>query len=350
MFGLTHFQTLYFKFKVIRILNRFKGNSKLSLNINTEKKKCFIFLAADYGNLGDVAITYAQKKFLQENYPDYEVVEIPIAQTLHLMDKVKRIATKDDIITTIGGGNMGDMYGDIELLRLMVVDLFRDHRIICFPQTIDYSESEEAEYLMRLSCKIYSQATNVTMCARENISYKTMIELYPTIKVLLTPDIVMGLDTNIKECRDNIVTLCLRKDKEKKDNSLYVEKLMSEIDNFHLSVQMYDTHIGGARYTEEQKYFELDKILKQFSKSKIVITDRLHGMIFAYITGTPAVVLPNSNFKVRACYEWIKNCGHIKFYDEIEEGGIMNMIMRCNTSFLAHRHQSLIQSKLKSII
>lgn len=31
--------------------------------------RVFIFLAADYGNLGDVAITLAQKKILQLNIP-----------------------------------------------------------------------------------------------------------------------------------------------------------------------------------------------------------------------------------------------------------------------------------------
>ena len=29
-------------------------------------KKCLCFLAADYGNIGDIAITYAQKKFFEE--------------------------------------------------------------------------------------------------------------------------------------------------------------------------------------------------------------------------------------------------------------------------------------------
>ena len=45
------------------------------------KKNIFIFLGADYGNLGDVAITYAQTKYLKEHFQDYNVVEIPISQT-----------------------------------------------------------------------------------------------------------------------------------------------------------------------------------------------------------------------------------------------------------------------------
>ena len=44
-------------------------------------KNIFIFLSADYGNLGDIAITFAQKKFLMDYFPDYNLFEIPISYT-----------------------------------------------------------------------------------------------------------------------------------------------------------------------------------------------------------------------------------------------------------------------------
>ena len=50
-------------------------------NIDNKNKKIFIFLAADYGNLGDVAITYAQKMYLQNLFPKYQVIEIPLKET-----------------------------------------------------------------------------------------------------------------------------------------------------------------------------------------------------------------------------------------------------------------------------
>lgn len=59
----------------------------------------------------------------------------------------------------------------------------------------------------------------------------------------------------------------------------------------------------------------MEQLWKSFSESRLIITDRLHGMIFAYITKTPAIVLPNSNFKITGCYEWIKECGYIKMVD-----------------------------------
>lgn len=53
---MNNIRQLYLKFNIYA---RLKGaNFKLPKN----KPRCLIFLAADYGNLGDVAITYAQKK------------------------------------------------------------------------------------------------------------------------------------------------------------------------------------------------------------------------------------------------------------------------------------------------
>ena len=36
-------------------------------------------------------------------------------------------------------------------------------------------------------------------------------------------------------------------------------------------------------------------------------------MIFAYITGTPCYVFDNLSHKVSGVYEWIKDCGYIKY-------------------------------------
>ncbi len=310
-----------------------------------DRPKCFIFLAADYGNLGDVAITYAQKRFLQENFPGYEVVEVPAAATLKYINSIRKQISPEDIVTVVGGGNMGDMYGDIELLRLMVVKKFRNNRIILFPQTIDYSASSEAMWLKKLSRRIYGSSGNLTMCAREKVSYDTMCRLYPGVDVRLSPDIVMGRDESQGCGRQNVATFCLREDMEKADNEEAVSQLREQCKIKGLQIEYYDTHIGGNRYTEDEKYFELRKIWHQFSRSKLVITDRLHGMIFAYITRTPAIVLPNSNFKVAGCYEWIKDCGYIKFFGE------GNVDLRSfPDNVVAKDIKSRITGKLKNIL
>lgn len=299
---------LYWKFQLYSLLKA------TSFEKTGTSPRCYIFLAADYGNLGDVAITYAQKQYLKNLYTDHEIVEVPAGRTLSYIRSIAKSITPKDIVTVVGGGNMGDMYGDIEILRLMVVDTFKKNKVILFPQTIDYSDTAEAKWLLNKSCKVYSTHPYLVMMARERVSYEKMKEWYPNVNVILTPDIVMTLNERKEsQHRDDVVTLCLREDKEKADNRAQVEKLLAQLSESNAEVEKYDTHIGGDRYSEQEKYQELEKIWNQFRRSRLVITDRLHGMIFAYITGTPVIVLPNSNFKVKGCFEWIKDCGYIFF-------------------------------------
>lgn len=302
---MNNFCKLYWKF---RIFIQLKGKK---FPLPDARPRCLIFLAADYGNLGDVAITFAQKKFLQKHFPGHDVIEIPAAQTLASIRSIKRQIKANDIITVVGGGNMGDMYGDIELLRLLVVKSFPNNRIILFPQTINYSTGANAEWLKRLSQKIYTRHTRLTMTAREEVSYNTMKQLYPRTDVRFTPDIVMGLnERSLSTNRKDIVTFCLRNDRERANNDTDIATIKNLCHEYGLKIEIHDTHIGGDRFTETEKYDALKKLWSQFGRSRLVVTDRLHGMIFAYITGTPALVLPNNNFKITACHHWLKKvCG-----------------------------------------
>lgn len=56
---------------------------------------------------------------------------------------------------------------------------------------------------------------------------------------------------------------------------------------------------------------------KDFQKSKLVITDRLHGMVFCAISGTPCIAFSNYNHKVKGTYDWIKDLDYIKYVDNI---------------------------------
>ena len=59
--------------------------------------------------------------------------------------------------------------------------------------------------------------------------------------------------------------------------------------------------------------------IQEFLGSKLVITDRLHGMIFAAITETPCIALSNYNHKVIGTYDWISYLPYISFADSIDD-------------------------------
>lgn len=277
-------------------------------------QRVYVFLAADYGNLGDVAISYAQSEFLKARFPDAEIVEIPISKTLSGIKAVRKAIKCDDIITMVGGGNMGDMYDDIEFLRELVVVSFRRNKIISFPQTIDFSTTKFGRRRLRFARFVYASHKHITLFARESVSYKIMKDAFPTVDVKIGPDIVMTLDCRNHALERNGVLLCMRDDKEKKDVDII--SVRNYFEQAHKNIIEYDTHIGREKLSPNESLEELKKIWSAFSKSELVVTDRLHGMIFAFITGTPALVFPNANHKVRSCYEWIKDCGFINLISD----------------------------------
>lgn len=192
--------------------------------------------------------------------PDYKITEVYAANTLTLLPQIKKNIKPNDIITIVGGGNMGDMYGDIELLRLIIVNHFQKNKVILFPQTIFYSDSKEAKWLKNLSKNIYCSHNNLIMLAREMVSYNTMKALYPSVNIRLVPDIVMTLNQiNRTIKREQKVTYCLRQDNEQADHKLTLQKIRQQIANIGFQEEFYDTHIGSGRFTEEEKYNHLEK-------------------------------------------------------------------------------------------
>ena len=53
-------------------------------------RRIFVALAADYGNLGDLAITHAQVRYLKSRWPDAQVIELPISRTLPILKGLTR--------------------------------------------------------------------------------------------------------------------------------------------------------------------------------------------------------------------------------------------------------------------
>ena len=63
----------------------------------------------------------------------------------------------------------------------------------------------------------------------------------------------------------------------------------------------------------------LENKFNQLKEHKLVITDRLHGMIFAAITETPCIAFGNFNHKISESYKWLKNLKYIQYCDDIDD-------------------------------
>jgi pyruvyl transferase EpsI len=327
------------KTRILLFLEKFKSQNSFSFLKDNTAKKVFIFLAADYGNLGDVAITYAQTQFLKDSLQGYEVIDVPISKTLEGISMIKKTIKNSDIVTTVGGGNFGDLYDQIEFYRQLVVESFPNNKVVSFPQTMDFSNSEKGKKALLQAKKCYSKHKNMTFIAREQLSFDLMKEAFSSNNVILTPDIVMSLNKIEPEYERNGVVMCLRDDDEKLLTPNEKAKLLELVDNNFKVKSHYDTHINKSNLSIEERNDELGKIWTAFKKAELVITDRLHGMIFCYITKTPCLVFQNNNHKVKGSYQWIKDKSTIKLIDKFSENEINDFLK--NKDFAELKYQTL---------
>jgi pyruvyl transferase EpsI len=103
------------------------------------------------------------------------------------------------------------------------------------------------------------------------------------------------------------------------------EQLVNSIQKNYQKVSIKDTFVENVPLGFSHLNTEFENLLLDFSMSKLVITDRLHGMIFCVITGTPCIVLPNSNHKIRGTYhDWLSNLNYIKLVEDIKDLKLFN--------------------------
>ena len=157
------------------------------------------------------------------------------------------------------------------------------------------------------------------MIAREQTSFSLMKQHFPKATILLTPDIVLSLNKVEPKSERKGVVICMRKDSEKSLSQQQNDFIIETANNHFGEVTYYDTHIGRSNLSITERKDELYKIWNTFKKAELVITDRLHGMIFCYITNTPCLVFQNNNHKVRETYDWIKRVDYITLMTSFSE-------------------------------
>ncbi|PRR76503.1 polysaccharide pyruvyl transferase family protein [Clostridium thermopalmarium] len=288
-------------------------------------KKIIYCLVPAHGNLGDQAIAYATEKFLHDNFKEYEVLEFERDEIYKYGQAIKSILNKDDLIILHGGGNMGNLYIQEEEPRRFIINNFKNNKIISMTQTITFTDDNKGNIEKEKTIKSYNKNSNLTLLAREDKSYETMCKLFKNNKVIEVPDIVFYLEDlfEANQKRSYIMT-CLRKDKESyfKEKT---EKFLEEIKNTYKNVVESDTTVNRT-VNKNSREKELFKIWNDFKNAKVVITDRLHGMIFATITKTPCIVLRSLDHKVIESYKWVKNLNYIRFIEDLDIENIKMLI------------------------
>ena len=277
-------------------------------------KKLIIMGIPHHGNIGDNAIALAEEELIKKYFPQYKLYMMQEKYLDVCVNKAKKFIDEDDIILLHGGGNIGDTYERPEKGRREVIKTFPNNIIIIFPQTAYFSDTEKGKEELKISKEIYNAHKNLIIMAREEKSYQFMKKHFYNNKIYLTPDIVMTLNKSLNKDREGALLL-FRTDKEKTLENQNIEKIKEIAKNRFGKYIISDMNLGSGIVNIGGK----NNKFEQFQSTKIAITDRLHGMIFAAITETPCVVFGNFNHKILESYKWLKKLGYIQFCNNIEE-------------------------------
>lgn len=290
-------------------------------------KKIILFDGPTYGNVGDLAIAIAEKKFIKENLPQYEFIEVLDKEFNSKFDYMKNVISNNDIILLTGGGNLGDEYIGYEKRRRKVIKQFPNNKIIIMPQTIHFSDTEYGKKELEETKKVYDQHKYLTILAREKVSYDIIKKEFLNVNVILVPDIVMYLNETTNEKRDGVL-MVMRDDVEGILTEQDIEKIKAEISERFDKVMTTNTHVGDGKVNEYNREYIFEEKIKEFKKAQLVITDRLHGMIFSAITSTPCIAIGNYNHKIESSFDWLKDQKYIKFLKNVNEiESLINSLM-----------------------
>lgn len=282
-------------------------------------KAVFLVMTPEHGNLGDHAIAKAEIQLLEKNNIPY--IEITGAKIEQLKQQGFLGVMNGRPILVNGGGNLGTLWFNVEEAFRQIIQSNPDSQIICLPNTIYYEESEWGKKELEKSIEIYNAHPNLTLYAREKTSYSIMSAIYKNVKLI--PDMVLSLDYSDKAYERKGCLLCLRNDCERtllkeQEDIIYnqIQKLFGD------KIKKTDM-VVKYRISIDEREVELEKKLDEFLHAELVVTDRLHAMIFSVITGTPCIVVNSKSPKVMGCYEWIKSLEYIKFADEVSQISIL---------------------------
>lgn len=285
-------------------------------------KKVYLIGTPSHENLGDSAIVLAQKAFLEACGWDAErIIELSAEDYDRDWVRIQKWIPRNALIAQLGGGHLGSQWPYEENLHRQQVTAFPNNKNVIFPQTICYLPDEQGRAEEKASVAVYNGKENLTMVAREKKSYEIMKSLYPNTKILLTPDIVLSASMELfraKEQPRSGVLLCLRSD---------AERVLGQEDHHELEAMLQSQRIPygfvdmytNEKVTKENRRELVCEKMEQLSRARLVITDRLHGMVFCALTGTPCIALSNNNHKVQGTYEWISYLPYIRYANNLTE-------------------------------
>ena len=278
------------------------------------EKKIILVGTSEHSNIGDAAITCGTMEFIRKYFKGYKIFEI---LTFELQEKIvymKKMLNDDDLIFLQGGGNLGDKWLNEERLRRTIIESFPNNKIVILPQTIYFSKNDGGKEF-EISQKIYNSHKKILLFTRGMMSLEFAKREFKNVESYCNFDMALNLNYKFNFERNGILC-CLRDLNDESGIS------QNDYDNILEIISKYDkkytftNNLYSSEINKIERNMVVGEQLIKFAKSKVIVTDRLHGLIFALITNTPCIVISSYNQKLKEFTDMLKDNKSIIFIDK----------------------------------
>lgn len=297
--------------KIPKDIKLYRETKKRLLN-NTNLKRIYYIGIPAHSNLGDLAQGVCIRRWLKKHYPDRQVVEIEtnvlVNTSFSLLRKLKKVYKAEDFIVFQSGYTTTDLGGYADEMHRAVMKILPNARMLMLPQTIFF---EKESNKLRTSQE-YNKMDKMLFLSRDAVSFEMAKEMFPDLDVMLYPDIVTTL-IGTKEFNNtrNGIMFCCRDDSEKFYSDDEINNLMKKCSEICPVAKTDTTKQGKTSSIVSNAENLINNEIEEYSKYKLIITDRYHGTILSLVAGTPVIIIKTTDHKVTTGANWFDG-----IYDE----------------------------------
>ena len=297
---------------------RLKGEHTADAIVDALKsadKRVLLLGTPAHGNIGDQAIVAGELRILKDYFPDRSVIEIPYDYLTGGLGFAKHVR-RDDLIFMHGGGNLGNLWLHEEQLRRALIEAFPDNKIIIFPQSICFTDDADGRRELPRSQRIYNAHDDLHLMTRDEVSFEFAQKFFPRVNNYLAPDaatVLHGITDDVDTEREGVLFV-LRGDREKVRDDAKIKILQDSFAEAGIPFEVVDTVINET-VTADTRDEKIRAVLLKIRKSKLVVTDRFHGVVFAFVTRTPVLAFKSFDTKISSGVKWFENFPSV-FYAE----------------------------------
>lgn len=284
-----------------------------------------------YLNVGDLLINRGTEEFFGRSdisvlarLSVFDLCEIDLGTHTAILkpNAVRLIRSLDPtaVIVFQGGGNFGDLYPDLQLLREAVIKEFTERRIVILPQSIHF-ESPRAQ---AQAFELMFSHPDIHFFVRDRPSLE-LLESFSRGRSALMPDMAHALwgtfDARSATTPTKATLYMLRRDGERlqdqetRPQSIDWDDVITPIEKlgWRMVRKTLHTGVGSFQPIAMSGWYRLrdrliDKAADRFSTHERVETDRLHGMILSTLVSRPVIYHDNSYGKLgRYAGEWLSD-------------------------------------------